>query len=207
MIEKFEISLTQFVDFVNRTGNAKLSIVKSIKNRDEYEAYMDFYKPLREGIVDRHKKDLGGDVLDNILETLRDDKKKRHYPELINGYKKFLGKKKIEWFKPPRKDWKVGKLTIRINPELGLEEKRRNGKSIFYVVKLYFKDQPLKKSQADQILTLMEMQLRKKLDPEIKVAILDIRNSKLHIKNNHDLSELPLLKGEASSFETIWNNL
>ena len=207
MIEKLEISLTQFVDFVNKMGNAKLGVVKSAKNRDEYETYRDFYKSLRDGIVDLHKKDLGKEKLDGILESLRDEKKKKHYPELISGYKKFLGRKKLEWFMPPRKDWKVGKLTIRINPELGLEEKRRNSASKFYVIKLYFKEEPLKKAQANQILTLMEMQLRSKVEPEIKFAVLDIRNNRFHIKENQDLSELPLLKGEASSFEIIWNNL
>ena len=35
MIEKLEISLTQFVDFVNKMGKAKLGVVKSAKNRDE----------------------------------------------------------------------------------------------------------------------------------------------------------------------------
>jgi hypothetical protein len=53
----------------------------------------------------------------------------------------------------------------------------------------------------------MEMQLRGKVEPEIKFAILDIRNNKFHVKENNDLSELPLLKGEASSLSTIWNNL
>jgi hypothetical protein len=207
MIEKLEISLTQFVDFVNKTGNAKLALVKSIKNRDEYETYKDFYKSLREGIVDLHKKDLGTESLGKILESLRDEKKKKHYPELITGYKKFLGRKRLEWFIPPRRDWKVGNLTIRINPELGLEEKRKNRTSTFYVIKLYFKEEPLKRAQANQILTLMEMQLRGKVEPEIKFAILDIRNNKFHVKENNDLSELPLLKGEASSLSTIWNNL
>lgn len=197
--------MTQIVDFVNKMGNAKLALVKSIKNRDDYETYKDFYKSLREGIVDLHKKDLGAESLGKILESLREEKK--HYPELITGYKKFLGRKRLEWFIPPRRDWKVGNLTIKINPELGLEEKRKNSTSTFYVIKLYFKEEPLKKAQANQILTLMEMQLRSKVEPEIKFAILDIRNNKFHVKENNDLSELPLLKGEASSLSTIWNNL
>lgn len=208
MAEKIEISLTDFIGFVNKMGNAKLNHVKSIKDRPEYEPYMDFYKPLREAILKLHKRGQKKEVLDVILEGLTDEKKRRCYPELIAGYKKFLGRKKLEWIKPPKKDWKIGGVTITVNPEIGLEEKKKNGSSNFYIVKLYFKDDALKKAQADQILTLMEMQLRSKVnEPEIKFAILDIRRSKLHIKQDQELKELPLLKGEANSFATMWNSL
>lgn len=208
MAEKIEISLTDFIGFVNKMGNAKLNHVKSIKDRPNYEPYMDFYKPLREAILRLHKKGQKKEVLDTVLEGLTDEKKRRCYPELIAGYKKFLGRKKLEWIKPPKKDWKIGGVTITVNPEIGLEEKKKNGSSNFYIVKLYFKDDALKKAQADQILTLMEMQLRSKVnEPEIKFAILDIRRSKLHIKQDQELKELPLLKGEANSFATMWNSL
>ena len=208
MAERIEISLTDFIGFVNKMGNAKLNHVKSIKDRPEYEPYMDFYKPLREAILKLHKKNQKKEVLDTVLEGLTDDKKKRCYPDLIDGYKKFLGRKKFEWIKPPKKDWKIGGITITINPEIGLEEKKKNGSSNFYIIKLYFKEDALKKAQADQILTLMEMQLRSKVnESEIKFAILDIRRSKLHIKQGQELKELPLLKGEANSFATMWNSL
>ena len=208
MAERIEISLTDFIGFVNKMGNAKLNHVKSIKDRPEYEPYMDFYKPLREAILKLHKKNQKKEVLDTVLEGLTDDKKKRCYPDLIDGYKKFLGRKKFEWIKPPKKDWKIGGITITINPEIGLEEKKKNGSSNFYIIKLYFKEDALKKAQADQILTLMEMQLRSKVnEPEIKFAILDIRRGKLHIKQGQELKELPLLKGEANSFVTMWNSL
>ena len=208
MAEKIEISLTDFIGFVNKMGNAKLNHVKSIKDRPNYEPYMDFYKPLREAILKLHKKGQKKEVLDTVLEGLTDEKKRRCYPELIAGYKKFLGRKKLEWITPPKKDWKIGGVTITVNPEIGLEEKKKNGSSNFYIVKLYFKDDALKKAQADQILTLMEMQLRSKVnEPEIKFAILDIRRSKLHIKQDQELKELPLLKGEANSFATMWNSL
>lgn len=208
MAEKIEISLTDFIGFVNKMGNAKLNHVKSIKDRPNYEPYMDFYKPLREAILKLHKKGQKKEVLDTVLEGLTDEKKRRCYPELIAGYKKFLGRKKLEWIKPPKKDWKIGGVTITVNPEIGLEEKKKDGSSNFYIVKLYFKDDALKKAQADQILTLMEMQLRSKVnEPEIKFAILDMRRSKLHIKQDQELKELPLLKGEANSFATMWNSL
>ncbi len=208
MIEKIEISLTDFVGFVNKMGNAKLNHVKTIKERTEYEPYMDFYKAIREAIINLHKKKQGKEYLDKVLQDLTDDKKKKCYPEIIKGYKKFLGRKQFKWIKPPKKDWKVGNITITINPEIGLEENKKDGLSNFYIVKLYFKDEALKKAQADQILTLMEMQLRSKVkEPEVKFAILDVRRNKFHEKKDHELKELPLLEGEAHSFATIWDKL
>jgi hypothetical protein len=128
MAEKIEISLTDFIGFVNKMGSAKLSHVRKIKDRPEYEHYMDFYKPIREAILKLHKNYEGKEVLDTLLSHLSDDKKKNNYPALINGYKKFLGRKKFEWVKPPKKDWKVGDVIITVNPELGLEEKKKDGK-------------------------------------------------------------------------------
>lgn len=53
---KIEISLTDFIGFVNKMGTAKQNHVKSIKERRDYEPYMDFYKPIREAIIKLHKK-------------------------------------------------------------------------------------------------------------------------------------------------------
>lgn len=205
---KIEISLTDFIGFVNKMGTAKQNHVKSIKERRDYEPYMDFYKPIREAIIKLHKKKQPKETLDNVLAELTDEKKKNCYPEIIAGYKKFLGRKNFDWIKPPKKEWTIGNITITVNPEIGVEEKKKDGNSHFYIIKLYFKDDPLKKAQADQILTLMEMQLRNKVkEPEVKFAILDIRRSKLHVKKDNSLTELPLLQGEAHSFATMWDNL
>lgn len=201
--KKIEISLTDFIDFVNKTGNQKLTQVRKVKNRPEYEPFADFYKPLREKIQFIHKNKLAKEELDEILNSLTDDKKRANYPDLINGYKKFWGRKKIKWFKPPFKNWKIGELEIRINPELGLEY---NGQ--FYVIKLFFKDDKIQKSQFDQIITLMEYQLRSKVnEPEIKFALLDIRKSKLYPQKDDSKELVPLLLGEAKSFVEIWKGI
>lgn len=203
-----EISLTDFIGFVNKTGNAKLNHVKTIKDRDVYEPFKDFYKPIREAIQKLHKKNLEKDFLDKILANLTDDRKKKNYPAVINGYKRFLGRKKLSWIKPHKKDWKIGNISISINPEIGLEEKMKDGTSTFYIIKLYFKEERIQKSHVDQILTLMEMQLRDKVkEPEVKFAVLDVRKSKLHVKKDSKLDERPLLEGEARSFATIWENI
>lgn len=201
--KKAEISLSDFISFVNKTGNAKMTKVKQLKIRDDYKPFSDFYKPLREKIQQIHKKGKERKELDTILPSLSDPKKINSYPPLIDGYKKWWGKKKISFFTPPSKKWKVGGIEIRINPELGLEYN-----SQFYVVKLFFKDEKINKQQIDQILTLMEYELRSKVnEPEIKFALLNVRKPQLYIKKDNNLDELPLLLGEAQSFETIWKHI
>ena len=146
-----------------------------------------------------HKNNLDKKILDDLIEKLTDLKKKSNYPSSINGYKKFWGKKKIGWFDPPFKHWLVGDLDIKINPELGIEF---GGK--FYVIKLFLKSEKITKDKLSQILSLMEYQLRKETDEEVIFCVLDVKNSKLYENAKGDFSYLPLLEGEAKSFETIW---
>ena len=68
MAEKIEISLTDFVGFVNKMGTAKQNHVKAIKERPEYEPYMDFYKAIRTAIINLHKKKQSKDYLDKVLD-------------------------------------------------------------------------------------------------------------------------------------------
>ncbi|WP_136668863.1 hypothetical protein [Flavobacterium sp. H122] len=196
------ISLTDFIDFVNKSGGSKMTKVKQVKYRDSYHPASDFYKSLREEIIDVHKNNLDKKVLDDLIEKLTDLKKKTNYPLSISGYKKFWGKKKIEWFDPPFKHWLIGDLDIKINPELGIEF---GGK--FYVIKLFLKSEKITKDKLSQILSLMENQLRSETDDEVIFCVLDVKNAKLYENAKGDFSYLPLLEGEAKSFETIWKAL
>lgn len=197
-----EVSLTDFVDFVCKTGSTKLTKVKQVKNREEYSPATDFYKALREGIVAIHQNDGERKDLKEILENITDKKKVTNYQDCIEGYKKFWGRKDLKWFEPPFKHWGIGDLDVRINPELGLEIDKK-----FYIIKLYFKSDKLSKEKVTQILTLLESQLREEVEDEPIMAILDVKNSKLFTKDDRDISLLPLLEGEAKSFEIIWKGI
>lgn len=201
-IKRIEISLTDFVDFVCKAGSSKLTKVKQIKSRGDYSPATDFYKALREGIIKNHENGGGKKELNKITDSITDPKKIKNYNEALNGYKKFWGRKDITFFLPPHKHWIIGDVDIRINPELGLEYDNN-----YYVVKLYLKNDKLSKDKIDQILTLMESQLRKKVENEVKMAVLDVKNSKLYIKHDSDITLVSLLDGEAKSFESIWKSL
>jgi len=196
------ISLTDFIDYVSKIGTSKFTIVNQIHSRDEYHPAFDFWKPLREGIIDFHKFDKDKSELDNILNELTDKKKINKYPLLIESYKTFIGRKKIEWFDPPFKEWKTNDLLVRLNPELGLDI---NGN--LYVIKLYFKADKLSQMKADLILLLMNTKLKKGDFKDATFAVLDVERNKLFEKTKLNKIHLSLLEGEAMSFVNIWKSL
>ena len=197
-----DISLTDFIDYVSKIGTSKFTVVNQIHSRDEYHPAFDFWKPLREGIIDFHKFDKDKSELDNILNELTDKKKINRYPLLIESYKTFIGRKKIEWFDPPFKEWKTNDLRVRLNPELGLDI---NGN--LYIIKLYFKTDKLSQMKADLILLLMNTKLKKGDFKDATFAVLDVERNKLFEKTKLSKIHLSLLEGEALSFVNIWNSL
>lgn len=203
-MKNVEISLTEFMDFVLKSGPAKLTKVKNvIKMRSNpYEPFMDFYKPIRSEIIELHRRGKKKEDLRNLLEELKDDKKINIYPALVDGYIRFLGRKEIGWFEPPSKKWIKDELSIAINPELGLEIKGIN-----YVVKLYFKQEPLDKRHADIILTMMKSSLDISGIENSKLAVLDVARGKSFLSDGLKNDLMPLVEGEALSFLSMWNNL
>ena len=199
---KIKISLTNFLDFVCLTGGPKLEVVKEVKSNPEYSPVTDFYKGLREGLINNHKTNRDIDALDIIIKKITDPKKVKNYTLCIEKYKKFLSNKSIAWFEPPSKHWQTGTLDIRVNPEIGLIYDNKH-----YAIKLYFKSEPLSKNKASLILTLMEYQLQQNEALDIKMAILDVRRSKLFPKEDKELPLLPLLEVEAAGFVTLWNGI
>ncbi len=193
-----DISLTDFVEFAIKSGSPKLTKVSEIKNRAAYSPAFDFWKPLREGVRDFHETGTTDrSCLDQILLGLTDKAKQKRFPELIKAYKRFLGKKEINWFPPPTAVWSHVDLKVRVNPELGLEI---NG--VKHVIKLYFKDEAPSKFKLQAILQLMQSSLDPKLAGVHELSVLDVASGKL-ISWTTDVS--PLLKGEAAAFVQMWH--
>lgn len=194
------VSLTHFVDFVSKAGTPKLTIVKNVKEQlaRQYDPAADFYKAAREGIVEMHKTAQPKSALDVLMSSISDKKKQSAYPPIIQGYKKFLGKKKVSWFDPPRDEWTHGGLAVSVNPELGLTI---NG--TLHTIKLYFKGDKLAKLRIDIATQLMELVLRKTKTPTV-FGVLDVRNAKLFTSSGIDPGLIALLQGEASSFAQMY---
>lgn len=200
--EKVQISLTDFIEFVSKVGTTKFTKVKEIKKRPPYHPAFDFWKLLREKIVEVHKEKIDKNTLDDILDVLTDKNKKELYPNIIKQYKSFLGRKKVEWIDPPFQDWKMEDLRIKINPEIGLFI---NDKP--FIIKLYFKAEPLSKAKVDMILLMMEKSLKNGDYEDAVFAVLDINKKKLYEKSSLTEEHLFLLEGEALNFLRIWESI
>lgn len=201
MANRIKVSLTDFVEFAIKSGSPKLTRVRQVKSRGPYHPAQDFWKPLREEIVQLHKQRRPKGDLDKFLNTLSDDKKRNRYTECVEGYKRFLGRKTGRWFPPPDANWLPSGLRIRVSPELGL---RFNGNR--FVIKLYFKAEKLSKNRVDIILLLMHQVLERNVPAGTTFAILDVPRGKMFSDvPSHSL--LPLLRGEAAAFKAIWDGI
>ncbi len=201
-----KITLTEFLNFVNKSGTAKGTVVKTAKKRREIEDNpytTDYWYSLRNRIIEFHKKNKDISFIDDIINYISDDKK-TNYTALINGYKKFLGKKKIKYITPIRKTWTIGDISIILNPELILEINKK-----ILIIKLFMSaKESMDRKHADLILTLLEHEMRSKVGGDEPIfAVLDVRKGKLFEQNKKESSLYFLLKGEARSFETQWKEL
>ncbi len=192
------ISLTYFVDFILASGSPKLRGVREYKERKD-DLCSDFYRPIREAVVDMHRKGLSASTLDNVCFSETDETRKRHYGRVVAGYRAFLAEGAKNWFEPPRSGLSLGALDVDINPELGLII---DGKP--HLVKLYFRTDPLMPRRTALVLTLLSRGLCQK-NPEFVPAILDVRAAKLHTSAMTSPRVDILLRGEAASFAAIYD--
>jgi hypothetical protein len=193
------VSLTYFVDFVLKVGTPKIHGVKEFKEH-RYDHLTDFYKPLREAIVEMHEKGRSDKVLDDFLPALADERKRRIFPGLVEGYRKFLhGGAPKKWFTPPHTAMNIGDLEININPELGFEIDGRPT-----LIKTYFRGEPLAQKRVNIVLGLISAALAP-TRPGTLFAMLDVKNAKLYPMKTLPNPRLGLLlRGEAASFSTIY---
>jgi hypothetical protein len=196
-----KVSLTYFVDFVMKSGTPKLSVVRDFKDRDKYEPFADFYKMAREAMVEAHKGPLPKKALDRFLTVVKDEKRRKVYPAIIKGHKRFLGRKSVTWFQPPTGICRVGSMDISVNPELGLLID-----DVPHVIKLYFKEGRLVANRVSAIVHLMTRALSQAA-PGSVFGLLDVRHSKLHVLRAPNPGLHALLEGEAAAFATMHSAL
>lgn len=197
-----KLSLTDFIDVVSKSGSPKVTKVKQLKNRDVYSPATDFYKPFREGLIALHTHGKDRSALDSVILKLSDTKKIANYPELVEGYKKWWGKKTISWFAPPRGVYSNSGIDVAINPELGLVI---DGKRV--IVKLYNKSDPVTQFRIDMVPLLMEIVLREKCQEGDVVALLDVRKGKLHYLTVNVATSKFGLDAELAYIASLWPNV
>jgi len=196
------LSLTDLVDVILKSGLPKATKVKQIKYRPGYEPAFDFYKPLREAIVDAHKLGQSKKQFQVTAGAAAHPKKQGNYSTAISGYVKWWGTKQFIWRNPPRTTYSANGVDVIVNPELGLEW---NGSK--HLVKLYLKDAPLAKNRADLILSMLEVTLKPSIHGSITMGLLDVRNSKLFTTTSLNPTTKAVLDGELAYIAAIWPTL
>lgn len=197
-----KITLTDFVDFVLLSGRKKLNKVREIKGRKGYEPMTDYYKVIRDKIVYVLKNDKPITDIEKIIHTTSDVKKRGNFKSIYDGFKKFIGRKEIEFIEPPKDKFIYKELSMSLNPEIGLMIK-----GIPHVIKLYFKKDKIEKDKIHSIISLMESELKDDVEKDTEFAVLDINQSKLFYKDKRVLDYMPLIEGEAESFIKMWKTI
>jgi hypothetical protein len=195
------ISLTTFLDFTTASGPSKLSVIRAAKKRYDagYSQGSDYYKRFRDQVVDMHKRGLPLSSLDDALLLTR-SAHHDNYRAAIAGYRKWLGRKKVEWRDPVSSVWSAAGLEVRVNPELFLKVEGK-----WRCIKMYTKAPAPTKHRLDAALYLLQVNVA---DPHGAVgSILDMRRGRLYDatapKRDMDL----YLTVEAQSFVTMWEAL
>lgn len=199
-----QISLTEFVNFINASGMAKMTIVSSAKAKHEeqegnpYDYWKDFKDEVKKQLKRKGNKEDLWELVENVLEEMREN-----YNQMIAGYLRFWKPTRMEWINPVKKMVHFGGVKMILNPELGV---KWQGKE--YMIKLYLKaNENLDKRHADIILAMMESELRDKVDENVEFAMLDVRRGKLFTYVNNDPRLLILLKSEGREFAEMWKEL
>lgn len=185
------IPMTGFLDFVLSAGLSRLT---TINMAGKYETMVDFYRPVREAIVEMHQAGLDTVVLDDLLASLIDPRERLIFPKVVNGYKKFLRQGKVTWFEPPMRDYPLGPIRVRVAPEVGLLV---DGKP--HVIALSFRGLTAMDPQRIGLTTTLLADALGTTWPGTTFAVLDVRAAKLHThtpRTEHGL----LLRAEASCF-------
>lgn len=196
----YNLSLTTFMDFHLNAGTKRVTKARSIYDQYgvPYNRATDYYARVREGIVEMHKNDLPTDILKAILHRAAGTNKFENYKATIGGYGKFISRHVIDWFTPPRAEWMHDRVSIRINPELGLY---LDGKK--FIIKGYWKKETPTREQTVLMSHLMKNTLHCQ---DANYAVLDVRTGKLHryMKDRPELTALA--EGEAQCLSALLNN-
>lgn len=199
-----QVSLTEFVNFINSSGMKKMTIVANAKAKHEeqdgnpYDYWKDFKDKIKQLLKKQGTKEDLYELVEEVREEVRDN-----YNQMIAGYVRFWKPTRMEWLNPVKKMVRIGGVKMILNPEIGI---KWHGKE--YMIKLYLKaNESLDKRHADIILALMESELREKVDEDVEFGILDVKRGKLFLHVDNDPRLLILLNSEGLAFSQMWKEL
>lgn len=202
--EAVKVSLTKFVDFATKPGEQQLTVVREVRRQHAtpYEPPPDIYKQFRDAVKRMHRAGREKSYLDDVAGRQTEPSRVKHYPFLVGGYKKFLGRKQVEWFDPPSAVWLREDLRVNVRPELGLVTDGHRT-----LVKLWLKDgDGLNKKRAELIVHLMG-EAYDQLTDETRMCVLDVRKGRPYYAGKDSSHHGVLLTAQARSFVSMYRDL
>lgn len=197
------VSFTLFVDFLLKSGEKRLTEVRShINAKADYDYYADF-RAAASGVL---RQNVQLSMLPLWVDEKVDPRKKTIYRELISEYVGFA--KTVEgWFEPKPADLSIGRgFTIHVNPELGVF---LGGKRT--LVKLYCRKDPLTLPRADVTLAVMEEAFYgKRVERDPSLAVLDVRRGRLFLadeRQKHVTKTRGLVRAEGASYVALYTSM
>ncbi len=201
-------SLSLFVDFVGKAGQARVSEVRSqVRARSDFDLYAEFKEAaagvLREGVAP--------ELLQPWIAQHVNEKRRPHYDDLVKGFTKFMPRCE-GWFsikavdKPMGTDGGGRRYTVHVNPEL---HTRVDGRPM--LVKLHCRKASLDLKRADIMLAMLAWAYGEQAHDErgevATFGVLEVRTGKLVTFQEREKSVrklLPLLPAEAAAYVALY---
>lgn len=205
---KITVSLTSFTEYLLKAGLPKITAVRKIRDQYEsgYNQGFDYYKLFRDSVRKMYASEEPITSLNDILNQRMVESKRKNYEILVGGMRKFHNRffreGDFQFFEPVKFLWTFGDVEVRVNPELGF----RIGNEEL-LVKLYHKKDPLKKSQLDLILHLLQLSASPKSLADTTIVLLDVRQAKTFLANEFNGDLTNLLEAEALAFSRLWSSI
>lgn len=179
----YEITLTQFCNYLTKTSRQKATAMKQIATSlaEDYQAHEDYWLHLRNGVKRAISSTGKADALDAIMDNIPVDRQD-NYQIMLDGLKKFWGKKKFDKVTYRKAVWRHSHLKINVSVELSGEYRNK-----VYLIKLYnHVNDPIRKDEADIMLLVLKEALQAEIDRfvddghEVVLGVLDVAKGKLH---------------------------
>lgn len=214
------VPMSIFVDFALANGTPRVTLVTNWK-REEHDNH-DFYRGLKSAIVGMHTKGETVDSLRSFVESQKDARRKRIYPELLGHYGECMKRLHLmvsSGGAPPRLNkrmplagsfWGAYKVGVSVDPQVSFV-----AGDLIYLVKLYLRSEAPTKKRVDLTLELMRVAYEATGQPILsrppprRYALLDVRRRKLHVAEAGRATPLAnalwtLLHGELAAFNAIY---
>lgn len=203
-LAKIRVPFYDFIDYALKNGKAKDTVIRRIKSQDEYHPGKDFYLHLRREIVRKHKagEPISSIDLEELTKGLKDHRRIKAYPPLVDAYAGWLYGKELSWFNAPKGLWRFGGLEVPVNPNFGLVID-----GVPHLIRLHFsKGKKMDERYGELMANLMRYTISDA--PEgCRMAVLDVRRATLYEETSMSPPVVHMLEREAQNWLAGWERV